>query len=274
MCRRVLALIFAISLAIGMSGCNGESATVHGVVEGLVTDQVTGRPVRDVWVTAGSTVAWTNTSGAYWLSLPQGIQSICFQRAGYAQAVLSVTVPAGATVQSNLEMNPILPAGPVEISLTWGALPKDLDAHLWTLGGCHISHSSGGSLTCPPWAGLDHDCFCGHGKETITIAEFALDTYRYSVHNHSRTPAIAGSGAQVDICSQSQRLYTFAVPHTGPANSLVWDVFEIDGATRRTTRLDTLRDCSDCAFERISGGKPKTLDSAGFTPIDESPIGH
>lgn len=245
MYRRAPALIFALSLAIGVSGCNGEPTTVHGVIEGVVTDQVIDRPIKDVWVTSGSTVAWTNASGAYWLSLRQGPQSIRFQRAGYAREVLCVTVPGRATAQKDLEMNPILPVGPVQISLTWQASAEDLDAHLWTLGGYHINHSCIGSLTSPPWAELDLDCFDGHGKETITIADFAPDTYRYSVHNYSRTPAVAGSGAQVDVYSQSQLLYTFTAPHTGPAGFLVWDVLEIDGATRKLARLDTLRNCPD-----------------------------
>ncbi|HON42653.1 MAG TPA: carboxypeptidase-like regulatory domain-containing protein [Bacillota bacterium] len=272
MYSRALALIFALSLVIGISGCNGESASVHGVVEGLVTDQVSGRPVRDVWVTTGSIVAWTDALGAYWLSLPQGTQSICFQRAGYARKTLPVTVVGRSTVQTNLEMNPILPAGPVEISLTWGASPVDLDAHLWTSGGYRINHSCGGSLTSPPWAKLDYDYFAGHGRETITIADFAPDTYHYSIHNCSRTPAIAGSGAQVDVYSQSQLLYTFIVPHTGPADYLVWDVFEIDGATREMARLDTLRECPNWTLEQIGPvDKPEALNSAGFRPVDESP---
>ena len=274
MYRRALALIFALSLAIGMSGCNGEPTTVHGVIEGIVTDQVIGCPIKDVWVTSGSTVAWTNTSGAYWLSLKQGPQSIRFQRAGYAREVLCVTVPGRATLQTDLEMNPILPVGPVQISLTWHASPRDLDAHLWTPAGYRVNYGCGGSLASPPWAKLDFDYFDGQGKETIMIADFAPDTYRYSVHNCSRTPAIAGSGARVDVYSQSQLLYTFTAPHTGPASCLVWDVLEIDGATRELARLDTLRDCPNWTFEQDGAAdKPDPRDGAGFRPVDESPTG-
>lgn len=275
MYRRALALIFALSLAIGMSGCNGDPATIHGVVEGVVADQVIGLPIKDVWVTSGSTVAWTDSSGAYWLSLQQGAQSIRFQRSGYAPEALCVNVPQRGAVQTDLEMNPILPVGPIRISLTWQASPKDLDAHLWTLGGCRINYSCGGSLTSPPWAKLDYDYVDGHGKETITIADFVPDTYRYSVHNYSRVPSIIDSGAQVDLYSQSQLLYTFNSPHTGPANSLVWDVFEIDGATRKMARLDILRDVPDWMPEQtVDADKPDMRDAAGFRPVDESPTGH
>jgi len=273
-CRRALALIFALGLAIGMSGCNGVSNTVHGVIEGIVTDQVTGRPIRDVWVTSGSTVAWTNASGAYWLSLEEGAQPIRFQRAGYAREVLCVAVPRRAAVQTDLELSPILPVGPVQISLTWHASPKDLDAHLWTFGGYRVNHGCGGSLSAPPWAKLDCDYFDGHGKEIITIADLAPDTYRYSVHNYSRTPAIAGSGAQVDMYSQSQLLYTITAPQNGPANCLVWDVLEIDGVTRKLARLDALRNCPDWTLEQsASADKPDPQCAAGFRPVDESPIG-
>lgn len=272
MYSRALALILALSLVIGISGCDSESASVHGVVEGLVADQVTQRPVRDVWVTTGSIVAWTDAWGAFWLSLPQGTQSICFQRAGYARKTLPVTVAGRSTVQTNLEMNPILPAGPLEISLTWGALPVDLDAHLWTSGGYRINYGCGGSLASPPWAKLDYDCFAGHGRETITITDLAPDIYRYSVHNYSRTPAVVGSGAQVDVYSQSQLLYTFIVPHTGPLDYLVWHVFEVDGATREMVRLDTLRECPNWTLEQIGAAdKPEPPNSAGFRPVDESP---
>lgn len=115
--KRVLTLIVALSLAIGVSGCNGESVPPHGIVEGIVTDQVTGRPVRGVWVMTGSTVAWTNASGSYWLSLQEGTHSICFYCAGYTRKSLSVTVHGGSTVEASLQMNPILPAGPMEIPL-------------------------------------------------------------------------------------------------------------------------------------------------------------
>ncbi len=274
MYRRALALILALSFAIGMSGCNGEPTTVHGVIEGVVTDQVTGRPIRDVWVTSGSTVAWTNASGAYWLSLKQGPQSIRFQRTDYAAEVRFVTVPGEAALQTNLEMNPVLPVGPIQILLTWHASPKDLDAHLWTLRGCRVNHSCGGSLASPPWAKLDFDYFDGYGRETITIADFAADTYRYSVHNYSCASAIAGCGAQVDVYSQSQLLYTFTAPQTGPASCLVWDVLEIDGATRRVARLDTLRDCPDWTPEHNGASrKPDPRDGAGFRPIDQSSTG-
>lgn len=275
MYRRALALIFALSLAIGASGCNGESATLHGVVEGVVTDQVTGRPIEDVWVMSGSIVAWTNASGVYWLSLPQGAQSIRYQRAGYARGDLCVTVPGRAAAKTDLMLNPILPVGPVQISLTWQASPKDLDAHLWTLEGYHVNHSCGGSLTSPPWAKLDYDYFDGHGKETIVIAEFTHDTYRYSVHNYSGTPAIAGSGAQVDVYSQSQLLYTLTAPHSGPVGCLVWDVFEIEGATRKVARLDTLRDCPGWTLEQNGAAdKPDARGATGFRQIDELPAGH
>ncbi len=275
MYRRALALIFALSLAIGASGCNGEPSTVHGAIEGVVTDQVIGRPIKDVWVTSGSTVAWTNASGSYWLSLKQGPQSIRFHRVGYAREVLCVTVPGRATAQTDLEMNPVLPVGLVQISLTWHASPKDLDAHLWTLGGYRVNYICGGSLTSPPWAKLDCDYFDGQGKEIIAIADFAPDTYRYSVHNYTRTPAIAGSDAQVDVYSQSQLLYTFTAPQTGPAGYLVWDVLEIDGATRKLARLDTLRNCPDWMLEKnAADGKPYPRDATGFSLVYESPTGH
>ena len=51
--------------------------------------------------------------------------------------------------------------------------------------------------------------------------------------------------ARLDVYSQSQPVYTFTVPHTGPTGFLVWEVLEIDGATRKITRLDTLRRALD-----------------------------
>lgn len=109
MCRRVLTAILILVLATGASGCNGGSARRHGVVAGFVTDEATGHPLPDVWVTSGSAAAWTNDLGRYWLSLPQGLRSISFRCAGYTAMTLCVSVVGHATISTDLAMNPLPP---------------------------------------------------------------------------------------------------------------------------------------------------------------------
>ncbi len=191
-----------------------------------------------------------------------------FRRVGYAQKDVSVTVPGGTAAQADVEMRPILPAGPVAVELTWSAWPKDLDAHLWTTGGFRVSYSYGGSLTSPPWARLDYDFFDGNGKETITITNFAPHAYYYSVYNYSARPSLAGCGAQVKVYSQSQLLYTFDVPHVGPIGCLVWDVFVVDGASREITKVNVLTNHVAAVPGQINS-KPQPTD-AGFRPVGET----
>ena len=73
----------------------GEAATPHGAITGTVTNQVTGKPVPDLWV---CTCRWgerdcpwltythTDATGYYYLGqLPEGEYKACFYTAQYVK---------------------------------------------------------------------------------------------------------------------------------------------------------------------------------------------
>ena len=66
--------------------------------------------------------------------------------------------------------------GQLRIVLTWGAMPRDMDSHLDTPSGCHISYSR---KQCPGGeAGLDTDVTNAYGPETINIRSLRPGVYK------------------------------------------------------------------------------------------------
>ena len=144
---------------------------------------------------------------------------------------------AGPTNRFDFSLSPELLSG-VRFVLNWGALPKDLDAHLLTpeIAGkayeVYYAPSHQGALTAPPFALLDVDSRFGYGPETITIGQLSPGTYRYFVANYideGRTGDLVTSAASVQIYSDRGLLETITIPTVGQGD--YWDVCTLDGAS-------------------------------------------
>ncbi|MCR5795290.1 MAG: tetratricopeptide repeat protein [Solobacterium sp.] len=88
--------------------------------------------------------------------------------------------------------------GEIRVVLEWGTYPNDLDSHM-VINGTDVYFAnkefySGGTLV----AELDHDDVDGVGPETITLHDSSF-SFRYFIHNFSRTGDIGVSGARVTI---------------------------------------------------------------------------
>jgi hypothetical protein len=120
--------------------------------------------------------------------------------------------------------------GQFRLVLSWGALPTDLDSHLWTpdIEGTvhHIYFSNKMSAYSLPFAGLDVDDVTSYGPETTTINTFYPGTYYYSIYNYSGSPDIITSDAFVMAFDQFGPIASISVPITG--TGLWWHVYEID----------------------------------------------
>ncbi len=122
----------------------------------------------------------------------------------------------------------ILAEGALGIKLTWGQQPLDVDSHLLTPHGTHIYYNAKGTLTAAPFANLDIDDLRSFGPEIVTIRRPAQGTYRYFLHNFSRTfsPGMTDSPVKVEVTYNGNT--TVYRPGAGEGGSLeYWHAFDI-----------------------------------------------
>ncbi|MCA9759806.1 MAG: carboxypeptidase regulatory-like domain-containing protein, partial [Candidatus Eisenbacteria bacterium] len=195
-------------LVDGRASAFGEERSVgfeagFGQLELTVVDARTSLPLSGASVQLGDASTTTNEAGFARLDgLPAGVQTLFVTLEGYLSASRNVTITAGTTTPVTVALSP--PAvGGYRIVLTWGEVPFDLDAHLRTplIDGVsyEVYYAFLGSETEAPFAQLDADDTESFGPETVTIAQSLAGTYSYFVYNYSEDPAIAGSGAQVEL---------------------------------------------------------------------------
>jgi hypothetical protein len=153
---------------------------------------------------------------------------------------------AGQTITNTISIgNPV-----GTVTMTWGANPRDLDAHLQgpTDGGgtFEIYYGDKGTLSGSPFAMLDTDATQGYGPEIITIGKWIPGTYHYFVKKYAGDGGIEASGAVVDLVIPKQgvnRVYNVPTSNTG--GKVVWAVFDVtvDGSGNVTvTDINTFID--------------------------------
>lgn len=121
----------------------------------------------------------------------------------------------------------ILAEGAIGIKLSWGLQPLDVDSHLLTPHGTHISYLAKGSLTAAPFANLDIDDVTSFGPEIVSIRRPAQGTYRYFLHNFSGTfsPGMTGSPVKVEVTYNGNT--TVYRPGAGEGTLEYWHAFDI-----------------------------------------------
>ena len=139
-------------------------------------------------------------------------------------------VPQEFSTSWSLTISPRLAEGETRIVLTWGELPRDLDAHLYNSDfhvyyGNHNYYQNGEVL-----AGLDWDDRSGYGPETITVYQSLSNDCTYYVRDftnggYSDSTQLSASGATVRVYQTDGLVATFHVP-TGFAGYM-WNVFTL-----------------------------------------------
>ncbi|MFH1367945.1 MAG: hypothetical protein ABII64_02335 [Elusimicrobiota bacterium] len=162
---------------------------------------------------------------------------------GYQQTNLNVSIPPTSIYGLIFENQDIVLKQLVSseyeyrFTLYWDENPFDLDSHLWTpaISGTayHIYFMSKGSLTSAPYANLDFDDTTSWGPENVTIKTLYPGTYKYSVHHYAGTGSLTTSGAYVEVYDKDGYIATYNVPTSG--SGVYWNIFELDGTTRRIT---------------------------------------
>jgi hypothetical protein len=118
----------------------------------------------------------------------------------------------------------------ITMKLTWGALPSDLDSHLFTPSGTHVYYGSKGSLLAAPFANLDVDDTSSYGPEVVTLTRLMVGTYKYSIYNYSgyNSGSITAAGARVELNMPGRTLELFAPSAGETSTTNWWNLFEFD----------------------------------------------
>jgi len=238
--KRIAFAAMALAAAFALAACGSlvrDKVQPTGTVTGIVNDSSgTGLVLAGVRVTivGGSQVATTDSLGSFSIIAPVGSVTLHFALAGYMFVDQSVTVLEGETVSANdsVVAYPTLAAGQYRMVLTWGALPYDLDSHLWL----PISEDVyfGHQVASDGSANLDWDDTSSYGPETVTISTVKPGTYSYSIHNYSGSPAMGPSSqAVVGVYDSTGLIKTVRLadaPGSAGSADLWWDVLTISGS--------------------------------------------
>ena len=230
-----------------------QGITEYGTIMGSVSNALDGEPLDSVDVTVTGPAqrsVRTNSDGAFSMAeLPYGTYQIVAAKAGYINGTRTVQLQQ-PTVSVDFVLTPVLDSNQYRAVLTWGAEPRDLDLHLWTLG-TEIYFAHQGSLEMTPYAFLDTDDLDGYEPETITIGSL-LDTCKFSVYNYTGSPDIIVSQAHIDFYKGSSLIRSFDVPTTGAG--LWWYAFDLT-PTGAIIERNTIIDYNPGGAEQPATGK-------------------
>lgn len=200
---------------------------------------LTGEPLADVNITiknraTGETVGMGKTDeyGEYSQKMDYGEYDVVFTKPKFLSAKHEFRMDlTELPVCMNFALSPKIDK--YRIVLTWGAFPKDLDAHLSGPkpdgGKFHIWWRNKTMIGGKNF--LDIDDQNSYGPETITIYKPAKGVYKYAVHNFSgrkrrNRQDLSFSNAHVDVYGLGRLLASFDVPPGQRGN--VWYVFDLD----------------------------------------------
>lgn len=247
-----------------IEGSDAES----GIASGKVVNSLTGYGlggvtlvVRNNWNNSdenAETVATTVTddNGYYSFELPLGNYTVIATKDGYTSSSFNIIVQEGTTSNQNGRITPIIEESDEAnylITLTWGANPRDLDAHVVGThldgGNFHVyfghkDEYENGDLLCS----LDYDYTRSYGPEHITLNTTADTPYYYYIHHFAGSGAIVTSGAKITVERNNVLIAEFNVP-TDLSRDIYWNVFAIkDGEIVISNTITSSPDISyaDC----------------------------
>lgn len=186
----------------------------------------------------GETVAMgtTGPDGLYTQKVDYGQYDVLFSKNGFLSSKHEFEMDiTDLPVSMNFALTP--ETKEIRIVLTWGAHPKDLDAHLSGPnpdgGAFHIWWRN--KILIGGKNFLDVDNQNSYGPETITIYKPANGTYEYAVHNYSDRKRrgrldLSMSNAHVAVYADGRLLASYNVPKGQKGN--VWKVFRIEQGPR------------------------------------------
>jgi uncharacterized protein YfaP (DUF2135 family) len=210
-------------------------------VTGLVRNATTGQPLSGAVVSGGGRTTVAGSDGSFTLTgLPFGVVMITATLPGFIPDIANVSLTPDGSANQTFALSSALTSGQqLRVVLTWGDIPRDLDAHLWVPDGrgstVEVFYANPGSLQEAPFAALDVDDRNGLGPETITIGALPAGRCIYAVNNYSGDAPISTSGARVQLIRGSEVIQSFTPPAGGAE---WWHVFTFDCATGEITPVN------------------------------------
>ena len=177
--------------------------------------------------------AQTDGSGVASVKLRPGVYTVELVADGYETVYDTLVARSDGETEREFFAAPTVGSGQVSIVLTWGAVPADLDSHLFTQRGAESSHVWFGGKVDSFGNDLDVDDVSSYGPETVTIKQFsAQDYYKYcvfdftnGVRENTQSYELSNSGATVQVYTDQGLAATYHVPTNRPG--VVWEIFEI-----------------------------------------------
>ncbi|WLI75223.1 Ig-like domain-containing protein [Kosakonia sp. H02] len=214
---------------------NAQLVTVRGVVKDAVSGGLlSGGEVRFFKALGDAQPAYlarSDSYGNYSINIKQGTYHM---HASYGRGYIAVETPLDASVlgitdyTKSFALSPVLNGKAARIVLTWDALPRDLDSHLFVPVGSgtkHVQYSDRKPAGAD--AELDIDNTKGYGPETITINTMHPGSYCYTVQRYSLESTMAS--AKVNLYLSDGRTFSWAVENaTGSLSYRNWYVFKIN----------------------------------------------
>lgn len=115
----------------------------------------------------------------------------------------------------------------VQIVLTWGIQPVDLDAHLTIPTAPARGHVFFGTKNTGN-ANLDTDDTSSFGPEIISIFKLHTGTYRYSVHHFAGEGNISSSKAHVHMTIEGQGIFQMDPPGNAKGRGDLWVLWDFE----------------------------------------------
>lgn len=216
-----------------------DAINVRGCVQNATGARVAGVSVTSDGIDySGTATARTDSNGDFVVPMKKSARAaITGVLAGRLTNSVSVA-PSAADVPLSTCLVLSETNNSVTIRLTWGAGPEDVDSHLFTPSGAHISYRNQGSLGSEPFASLDVDDTDSFGPEIVTVTRLMVGTYTYGVHNFSETnsPGLTGSPVRVEL-NIAGRVQVFTLPAGETASTRFARMFTITVAPNCSTTV-------------------------------------
>jgi hypothetical protein len=200
------------------------TAVLTGSLEGTVTSNQDGQPVKNVLITIGDWSTTTDSSGVYLISnIPKGTYSVSFDKSGYVSHTTNQEIEAGSTALLNVVLEKI-------VVITTGTITGSVrDQEGEGIAGAQVSYTNiaaASSLVSriSTLTGLNPDKKYSRGAATtdlqgnFSFTEVAAGTYRVSaskdgyVENYEDVTVIAGGESDVTIILQQETITPIEPP--------------------------------------------------------------
>lgn len=196
-----------------------------------------------------------SADGTYTLNVPAGNYTLNASNEDFVSAHINVVVQANACSERDVTMSPTnISAGDeglLQIVLTWGETPRDLDSHL--LGPAdengddyfHVyyrdknAYSEDGDVI----ANLDLDDTSSYGPETTTIykgftgRKYSFYVYDYTNGEDDASTELSASSAKVTVYRGGKQIYQANVPVN--REGYLWHVFDYDVQSNKLMPVNT-----------------------------------